>query len=584
MKKICACLAAVLLCLYVMPAQASFGREDYYALGLSALEEMKWQQAEQAEHCFDLAGTYLEAKNYKQYALSLSEILREDEGGTADLNMTAYRLSILAGEESFALSLAENGFPSCGGLIDYISARKLETDEEYGTAWHTYAGIRDVLDSFDRQLALTEKAYEEGRSAYRRGDYKKAAQVLEGLNWQASEYLYHNAVLIPKSQQFDVRWNVYRQNWDILLNGVTLSSDMAAMKERLDQALAMEGMADEGKTVWLWWAVHSWISFHGVLFFDAYVYRAPDGRNWLILEVLVTSGSEESVTAVELLHDSLREHHYVGYTSVDGETEYFSLNASEPEDLDALLDNNDNFSLIYTFHGENWDTRIDVVYSKNEKNDTLQVWIPLDRENVYEIGNHVFFGSYPQTEEGTDDTPIEWQVLDIRDGKALLVSRYALDCRAYHVSDEQVTWKNSSLRKWLNGEFYTAAFSASERRKIARVNIIADDNPQYDTDPGKDMWDKVFLLSAAEAEKYLVREDRVCGVTKYAEQRGAWTRNINHLDQIAAGYWWLRTSGSSSLKSAGVASSGEIDYSGRYVSDHSRVVRPAIWVQINADP
>ncbi len=154
----------MLLCLCDIPAQASFSREDYYALGLSALEEMKWQQAERAENCFDLAGTYLEAKNYKQYA-------------------------------------------------------------------------------------LTEKAYEGGRSAYRRGDYKKAAQVLEGLNWQAGEYLYHNAVLIPKSQQFDVSWNTYKENWDILLNGSMVSSDTAAMKESLDQAFAMEGMADEGKTI-----------------------------------------------------------------------------------------------------------------------------------------------------------------------------------------------------------------------------------------------------------------------------------------------------------------------------------------------
>lgn len=44
----------------------------------------------------------------------------------------------------------------------------------------------------------------------------------------------------------------------------------------------------------------------------------------------------------------------------------------------------------------------------------------------FQMGNTVKFGSYPQ--ENNEKEAIEWQVLDVRSGKALLISKYALDC------------------------------------------------------------------------------------------------------------------------------------------------------------
>lgn len=47
------------------------------------------------------------------------------------------------------------------------------------------------------------------------------------------------------------------------------------------------------------------------------------------------------------------------------------------------------------------------------------------------VDDYVYFGHYPQTEKGLDRTPIEWLVLDVKDNKLLLISRYILDCMPY---------------------------------------------------------------------------------------------------------------------------------------------------------
>lgn len=40
------------------------------------------------------------------------------------------------------------------------------------------------------------------------------------------------------------------------------------------------------------------------------------------------------------------------------------------------------------------------------------------------IGDTIQFGKYAQTSSGRDQTPIDWKVLAIENGKALLLSKY----------------------------------------------------------------------------------------------------------------------------------------------------------------
>jgi hypothetical protein len=90
-----------------------------------------------------------------------------------------------------------------------------------------------------------------------------------------------------------------------------------------------------------------------------------------------------------------------------------------------------------------------------------------------------------------------------KDGKVLVVSKYALDCERYNASSIGVTWETCTLRKWLNDDFINSAFSADEKAIIPTVTVSADKNPQYSTYPGKATQDQVFLLSINEVEKYL---------------------------------------------------------------------------------
>lgn len=58
----------------------------------------------------------------------------------------------------------------------------------------------------------------------------------------------------------------------------------------------------------------------------------------------------------------------------------------------------------------------------------------------YYVGQIVSFGHYPQSSSGMDNNPIEWIVLDVHGNKALIISRYALDCKPYNTTYKDVTW------------------------------------------------------------------------------------------------------------------------------------------------
>ena len=81
-----------------------------------------------------------------------------------------------------------------------------------------------------------------------------------------------------------------------------------------------------------------------------------------------------------------------------------------------------------------------------------------------DIGSFVTFGRYEQDgnpDNGTEK--IEWIVLDVQDGKCLLLSRYCLDSKPYHSKGKTITWKDSALRKWLNSDFLDSAFLPAEQ-------------------------------------------------------------------------------------------------------------------------
>ena len=85
---------------------------------------------------------------------------------------------------------------------------------------------------------------------------------------------------------------------------------------------------------------------------------------------------------------------------------------------------------------------------------------PAERNNKV-----IRFGFFDQDNDPSNMEPIEWYVLDQKDGKMLIVSKEILDFRAYD-DGTHTTWADSTLRAWLNSEFLNTAFSAEEKAKI----------------------------------------------------------------------------------------------------------------------
>ena len=113
----------------------------------------------------------------------------------------------------------------------------------------------------------------------------------------------------------------------------------------------------------------------------------------------------------------------------------------------------------------------------------------------------IAFGAYPQTADGADRTPIKWRVLRNSDSELFVLSEYILDCRRYHGEYADITWHDCDLRRWLNDEFYNAAFNAAEKGFVKTARCTGNGEGSPDTD------DKVFLLSVAEVKAFTDARD-----------------------------------------------------------------------------
>ena len=187
------------------------------------------------------------------------------------------------------------------------------------------------------------------------------------------------------------------------------------------------------------------------------------------------------------------------------------------------------------------------------------------------VGETITFGSYEQdNNDANGKEDIEWIVLEIKDGKALVISKYALDCQKYNTSYTSVTWENCTLRKWLNNDFLKSAFSEEEQAMIPTVTVSADKNPSYNTNAGNATQDRVYLLSLAEAKTYFgSNSERVCEATDYVN-----AKNTSKM-------WWLRSPGGYQDNAVYVDANGNVYERGTQVTDVRAAVRPVLWIDLD---
>ncbi|WP_350454424.1 DUF6273 domain-containing protein [Slackia heliotrinireducens] len=242
----------------------------------------------------------------------------------------------------------------------------------------------------------------------------------------------------------------------------------------------------------------------------------------------------------------------------------------------------------------------------------------------------VTFGSYAQGGESASPEPIEWYVLAEDGDKTLLVSKYVLDAVPFNQGNTgqlwsndntratvDVEWADSSIRAWLNGEFYNAAFSADEQAQIVATDLSTAKNAvppaageelsYQDSRAGTDTTDNVFLLSRIEAMDLFNNDAaRAAAPTEYAIAKGVYTGVESDasgaIDEEASGNapYWLRSEGyyagyasvvldsgyvnGDGFRQDGEVKDGNADHGTELTSDYGGNfgVRPCIWVETAA--
>lgn len=161
---------------------------------------------------------------------------------------------------------------------------------------------------------------------------------------------------------------------------------------------------------------------------------------------------------------------------------------------------------------------------KDSKTKVIEIY------NLFGEKDVVYFGKYK-------GEPIAWQILNTKAHQVLLITKDAIDEMAFNKEYKSTDWESSSIRNWLNNEFYNT-FDEKEKSKIIKNNN-----------------DDVFLLSSDAIKTYKK------------------LRNINMS-------WWIRTMGNEKTKAMFVTSSGTVDSNGDIVTKlHG--VRPAIWLNLD---
>lgn len=174
-----------------------------------------------------------------------------------------------------------------------------------------------------------------------------------------------------------------------------------------------------------------------------------------------------------------------------------------------------------------------------------------------QAGDVIKFGSYEQDGDLLNGKePIEWRVLEVEGDRAYVVSQKALDACAFNEgADDGNDWDSSDLKKWLENDFASQAFTGDEMKEINGAPT---------------------LLSVDEANNYFKSDnDRICMPTQQAVSNGAWTWDDN-----GACFWWLRSPGDDSYIAADVDADGRVLSVGNYVAGTDGAVRPALWINL----
>ncbi len=190
--------------------------------------------------------------------------------------------------------------------------------------------------------------------------------------------------------------------------------------------------------------------------------------------------------------------------------------------------------------------------------------------------------------------PIEWRILEQKDGKALLMANIILDSQQYYHTDSGTRtvdgktvypsdYKESDIRAWLNGTFLDTAFDELSKRLIETTTV--DYSTKDSGSVSLNTQDKVFLLSRQEisntsygfssSDSY--DEARQLKSTDYAKVQGVlvYRDDSRYLGNCL---WWTRSIPNANSAYI-VGDVGNSDYRTGVTAQSCGVV-PALWIKL----
>ena len=147
--------------------------------------------------------------------------------------------------------------------------------------------------------------------------------------------------------------------------------------------------------------------------------------------------------------------------------------------------------------------------------------------------------------------PIKWRIISENSGKAVLLCESIIDSSRYDSANSN--YKDSDIRAWLNGTFYSKAFDALEAALIQTVtvdNSLSTTGYTENANVCANTSDKVYLLSYKDVTNSAygfssnvndVNLLRMKKTSDYAIANGAYTSDSSQTAYKGNGIWMLRT-------------------------------------------
>ena len=198
------------------------------------------------------------------------------------------------------------------------------------------------------------------------------------------------------------------------------------------------------------------------------------------------------------------------------------------------------------------------------------------------VGSTVTMGQFEQDGDESNGTEsIKWTVLDVQDGEALIICNNVL-CYKEFSENGNSSWGKSSIRQWLNNDFYNSAFSDEEKKYIIEKEEECTDNIVWNESNPKTYYtlDKITLPSSSESLKYFANNNSLDAEWTEAAKEQFFESGEE------TGHGWLLRSPFSLGKNGGSCSTAFYRWGNLFelekfdwIQTSKRGIRPAMWIK-----